>query len=89
MKKRVPLLSIAVAAALAGTAWAAGPIGINYVDGARTEGGDDSGVNVWRTDDWSHSLISDPGGNYSAQAGGVGFLAAGKRDADVLCGRGR
>jgi WD40 repeat protein/serine/threonine protein kinase len=46
---------------------------------AAYQGGTRSGVNVWRTDDWSRSLISDPHGNYSAQAGGVGFLAAGKR----------
>ncbi|MCI0746321.1 MAG: protein kinase [Verrucomicrobia subdivision 3 bacterium] len=37
-------------------------------------------VNVWRTDDWSHTLIEDPSGTGSSfHAGGVGFLGAGER----------
>jgi len=51
-------------------------------DGARMaayQSGGKSAVNVWRTADWSHSLIEDPGGIGGLHAGGVGFLGTGDR----------
>jgi WD40 repeat protein/serine/threonine protein kinase len=41
------------------------------------QGGGKAGVNVWRTDDWSH--ISITGGSGGVHAGGVGFLGTGDR----------
>ena len=41
--------------------------------------GGKAGVNVWRTDDWSHSLITNPPATGGFHAGGVGFLGAGER----------
>ncbi|HEY2952107.1 MAG TPA: hypothetical protein VGK40_05970, partial [Verrucomicrobiae bacterium] len=43
------------------------------------QGGGKAGVNVWRTDDWSHSLITDPPATGGVHAGGVGFLGTGDR----------
>src|SRR5687767_2916876 len=51
-------------------------------DGARLaayQGGGKPTVNVWRTADWSHSLIEDPNGIGHFHTGGVGFLGAGDR----------
>jgi WD40 repeat protein/serine/threonine protein kinase len=52
-------------------------------DGARLaayQGAGKPAVNVWRTADWSHSLIEDPSGiGSSFHDGGVGFLGAGDR----------
>ena len=40
------------------------------------QGSGKAGVNVWRTADWSHSLIADPSGS-GVHGGGVGFLGNG------------
>jgi WD40 repeat protein/tRNA A-37 threonylcarbamoyl transferase component Bud32 len=51
-------------------------------DGARLaayQGGGKSAVNVWRTADWSHSLIEIPDAIGGFHAGGVGFLGTGDR----------
>jgi len=51
-------------------------------DGARMaayQGGGKAAVNVWRTADWSHSLIEIPNAIGGFHAGGVGFLGAGDR----------
>ncbi len=51
-------------------------------DGARMaayQGGGESAVNVWRTADWTHSLIEDPNAIGGFHCGGVGFLGAGDR----------
>src|SRR5205085_2915677 len=45
---------------------------------AAYQAGTNSGVNLWRTDDWSHRLISDATGNYGPQAGGVSFMGEGE-----------
>ena len=50
-------------------------------DGARMaayQSGGKSAVNLWRTADWSHSLIDNPEGG-GIHGGGVGFLGAGNR----------
>jgi WD40 repeat protein/serine/threonine protein kinase len=51
-------------------------------DGERVvayQGGGKAGVNVWRTANWSHSLITEPNANSGVHAGGVGFLDNGDR----------
>jgi eukaryotic-like serine/threonine-protein kinase len=46
---------------------------------AAWQGGGEAGVNVWRVDDWRHSLITAPGELGGIHSGGVGFLGAGER----------
>ena len=55
---------------------------------AAHQGGGKAAVNVWRTADWSHSLIEDPPGTGGVHAGCVDFLGSGDRIA-IGWGRGK
>jgi len=55
---------------------------------AAHQGGGKAAVNVWRTADWSHSLIEDPPGTGGVHAGCVDFLGNGDRIA-IGWGRGK